>query len=88
MGAFDKTLIEFKLAKSSTLEKNMKGQVEIYEKANKTDQSVFVVICYTKADLAKTARVMKKLGVDDQDAKHVKKVVVIDATSKESASKV
>jgi hypothetical protein len=88
MGAFDKTLIEFKLAKSSTLEKNMKSQVEIYEKANKTDQSVFVVIAYTKGDLAKTARVMKKLGVEDQDAAGVKKVVVIDATSKESASKV
>ena len=88
MGAFDKALIEFKLAKSSSLERNMERQVAVYEKANKTDQSVFVVICYTKGDLLKTARVMKRLGLEDQDAEGVKKVVVIDATPKESASKV
>lgn len=88
MGALDKSLIEFKLAKSNSLERNMANQVAVYEKANKTNTSVFVVICYSKAEVAKTARVMKKLGLEDQDAEDVRKVVVIDASPKTSASKV
>ena len=81
----DKTLIEFKLAKSSSLQRNLTNQIEIYEKANKTNSSVTVIICYTAGDRVKTTRVMKALGLDKVDAK---KVVVIDATPKESASKV
>ena len=81
----DKTLIEFKLAKSSSLERNMERQVAVYEKANKTNSSVFVVIGYTQSEITKAARVMKKLGLDQPDAR---KVVVIDASPKASASKV
>ena len=81
----DKTLIEFKLAKSSSLQRNLTNQVEIYEKANMTNSSVTVIICYTAGDTVKTTRVMKALGLDKADAK---KVVVIDATPKASASKV
>lgn len=81
----DKTLIEFKLAKSSSLERNMERQVAIYETANKTNSSVFVVISYTKTEMAKVARVMKKLGLDQSGAR---RVVVIDASPKASASKV
>ena len=88
MGALDKSLIEFKLAKSSSLERNMANQVAVYEKANKTNTSVFVVICYSRGELDRTARVMKKLGLEDQDAEDVRKVVVIDASPKTSASKV
>lgn len=81
----DKTLIEFKLAKSSSLQRNLDKQVAIYEKANKTNSSVTVIICYTAGDLVKTARVIKALGLDKPNAKDV---VVIDATPKASASKV
>ena len=81
----DNTLIEFKLAKSSSLERNMERQVDVYETANKTNSSVFVVIGYTKAEMAKAARVMKKLGLDQPGARTV---VVIDASPKTSASKV
>lgn len=45
--------IEFKLAKSSSLERNLDKQVAVYEAANKTKSSVTVVICYTAADQAK-----------------------------------
>jgi len=81
----DNTLIEFKLAKSSSLERNMEHQVAVYEKANKTDSSVFVVIGYTKTEIAKVARVMTKLGLGQPGARTV---VVIDASPKASASKV
>lgn len=81
----DKTLIEFKLAKSSSLERNMERQLSVYEKANKTNSSVFVVIAYTEGELLKTLRVMKKLGLDRPDSR---KVLIIDASEKASASKV
>lgn len=59
----DNTLIEFKLAKSSSLERNMERQVAVYEKANKTNSSVFVVIGYTQTQITRVARVMTKLGL-------------------------
>ena len=82
----DKTLIEFKLAKSSSLERNLDKQVAVYEAANKTKSSVAVVICYTAADQAKVKRVAQRLGLDKPDARPL---VVIDARSdnKPSASK-
>lgn len=82
----DKALIEFKLAKSSSLERNLDKQIAVYEAANKTKSSVAVVICYTAADQAKVERVVKKLGLDKPDARPL---VVIDARSdnKPSASK-
>ena len=53
MGAVDKTLIEFKLAKSSSLKRNVENQVAIYEKANRTNTSVLVIIAYTGAEMAR-----------------------------------
>lgn len=92
MGALDKTLIEFKLASNSQLKKNLKNQVEVYLKANRTDQAVKVVIVYTAAEAAKVTRVFKQL--DDElglePGTTEARVVVIDARSdnKKSASKV
>lgn len=89
-GAFDKTLIEFKLGKSSSLKRNLKKQVEIYEKANKTDKSVKVVINYTAADETKVQsafeQVDQEMGLAAGTTSH--RVVVIDARadSKPSAS--
>lgn len=86
-GAHDKSLIEFKLAKSSSLKRNLQNQVAIYEKANSTKNSVKVIICYTAAEVAKTARVLKELGLDKGPL--ATSVVVIDARAdKPSASKV
>lgn len=50
----DKSLIEFKLAKSSSLKRNMENQVEVYKKANGTNSAVFVVIAYTASEIQKT----------------------------------
>lgn len=81
----DKTLIEFKLAKSGSLERNLTNQLEVYEKANKTNSSVYVIIGYTESEVAKTTTLMKKLGLDQPNTR---KVVLIDASPKASASKV
>lgn len=83
----DKSLIEFKLAKSTSLERNLSKQIDVYEAANKTKTSVAVVICFTPADQARVTRAIKNLGLDAPDARPL---VVIDARSdnKTSASKI
>jgi hypothetical protein len=83
-GAGDKALIEFKLASNTQLERNLKNQVAIYEKANRTRQSVKVIICYTAADQRRVARILRKLRLSEEAS-----IVVIDARSdnKPSASK-
>lgn len=83
--ALDNALIEFKLAKSSSLERNMERQLAVYERANQTKASVFVVIAYSAAEVSKAARIVKRLGLYQADPG---KVVVIDASPKQSASKV
>ena len=55
IGAADKSLIEFKLASNSQLKRNLQKQVEIYEAANQTSQSIKVVICYTDHDQTSVA---------------------------------
>ncbi|MGN6252022.1 MAG: hypothetical protein ACTHNS_09455 [Marmoricola sp.] len=83
-GARDKSLIEFKLASNTALKRNLERQVEIYEKANKTRQSIKVIVCYTAADQERVDKVLKELKLDKEAS-----VVVIDARSdnKVSASK-
>lgn len=90
-GASDKSLIEFKLASSSALKRNLERQVEIYQKANKTDTSVKVVIVYTESDQRKVLRVFNEIdkGMHLVAGTTAARVVVIDARSdnKPSASK-
>lgn len=81
----DKTLIEFKLAKSSSLKRNMANQVEVYKKANDTNSAVFVVIAYTAKEVEKTKDAAQDLGLNQPDTMEV---VIIDASPKTSASKV
>ena len=50
MGAWDKSLIEFKLGKNTQLKRNLEKQVEIYKKANETRYSVTAIVNFTAAD--------------------------------------
>ena len=83
-GAKDKSLIEFKLARSTSLKRNLEKQIAIYEKANKTHTSVKAIICYTAQDQVKLEKVLKELGLENDES-----IVAIDARSdnKVSASK-
>lgn len=81
----DKSLIEFKLAKSSSLKRNMENQVDVYKKANDTDSAVFVVIAYTAKEIEKTKEAISELGLNKPDTMEV---VIIDASPRKSASMV
>jgi len=83
-GANDKTLVEFKLASNSQLERNIENQIAIYEKVNKTTQSYKVILFFTSHDEAKIRRMLQRLKAP-KDAG----IILIDARNdnKSSASK-
>lgn len=84
MGTGDSTLIEIKMASSSSLERNLERQVEIYKKANETKNSVKVIICYTVEEQERVSRVLKRLELEDDES-----IFVVDARTdnKPSGSK-
>ena len=83
-GSFDKTLVEFKLAKNSKLKQNLKNQVGVYEQANETQQSMKVILYFTEAEHASVLRILKELGLDNNN-----NIILIDACdNKVSASNV
>lgn len=83
-GSKDKTVIEFKLASSSQLDKNMQKQAEIYSKAARATHAPLKVILYfTDAHLTKVKTILKKHGLIA-----CKDIILIDArNNKVSASK-
>lgn len=83
-GSSDQTLVEFKLAKNSKLKQNLKNQVGIYEKANATNQSMKVILYFTKSEYASIVRTLKQLHLENNE-----NIILIDAcNNKVSASKV
>lgn len=82
-GSGDSTIVEFKLAKSSSLQRNLENQTDIYKAASKSSSDISVVLCYTKAEIQKVNRILKLIGKEGHE-----NIVVIDATPKISASKV
>lgn len=64
-GAFDSSLIEFKLAKSSKLKQNLKKQLEIYIKANNTEYGIKVIIYFTEDEYKKVNSVLEELELTD-----------------------
>lgn len=82
-GNKDKTLVEFKLASNSQLKRNLANQVEIYEKANETHNSIKVILYFTDTELNSVYKILKELKL-----KEGKNLVLIDARpNKLSASK-
>ncbi|MBP1617915.1 MAG: hypothetical protein H6Q14_1742 [Bacteroidetes bacterium] len=82
-GSGDSTIVEFKLAKSSSLQKNLENQTDIYKAASKSASDISVVLCYTAAEIIKTNKIIKAIGREGHE-----NIIVIDATPKISASKV
>lgn len=84
-GSRDSTLVEFKLASNSQLQKNLANQVEVYKKANQTKKGIKVILYFNKTEKYKVEKVLKELGLQDE-----KNIVLIDASleTKRSASKV
>lgn len=82
-GSGDSTIVEFKLAKSTSLQRNLENQTDIYKAASKSTSDISVVLCYTALDIRKVNRILKLIGKEGHE-----NIVVIDATKKVSASKV
>jgi hypothetical protein len=82
-GERDSTIVEFKLASSSSLKKNLLSQTEVYKKASKSINDIKVILCYSESEVAKVARILKNIKQEGAE-----NIVIIDATKKLSASKV
>lgn len=84
-GAKDKTLVEFKLAKNTQLERNLEKQSAIYEKASDaTHPSLKAILYFSEEQLARVHAILKRLEL--QRSPHI---VLIDARAdnKPSGSK-
>jgi len=82
-GAQNKTLVEFKLASNSKLKQNLAKQVEIYEEANKTKDSIKVILYFDGTEYRKVFKVLKDLKLEKSP-----NIILIDAGKKVSASNV
>jgi hypothetical protein len=82
-GSANKTLIEFKLASNSKLKQNLAKQVEIYEQANNTKNSIKVILYFNNSELRKVNKILKELRIENKS-----NIVLIDAGRKTSASNV
>lgn len=82
-GSKDKTLIEFKLASNSKLKQNLAKQVEIYEQANNTSNSIKVILYFDNSEFRKVSKILKELKIDNKPD-----IILIDAGRKTSASNV
>lgn len=82
-GSKDKTLIEFKLASNSKLKQNLANQVNIYEQANNTKNSIKVILYFDNSELRKINKILKELKIENKSD-----IVLIDAGRKASASNV
>lgn len=83
-GRKDACVIEFKLAKNTGLEKNLKHQVAIYERASGASNSIKVILYFSESELLRVQSILRKLGLQDKED-----IVLIDASreTKASASK-
>lgn len=82
-GSKDSTLVEFKLASNSSLERNLENQVKVYEAANRTIQSFKVIVYFTLQEAAKVGRILRRLGIQGDPG-----IILLDARrdNKPSAS--
>lgn len=81
-GKKNSSLVEFKLAKNTSLEKNLQHQVKIYEKASDSKKSIKVIMHFSDAELQRVMDILKRLKLTDCED-----IVLIDASPKISASK-
>ncbi|WP_319548088.1 hypothetical protein [Desulfogranum marinum] len=82
-GSGDSTIVEFKLARSSSLKNNLRNQTEIYKKASKSISDIKVILCYTMPEIKKVEKILKAMKQEKAE-----NIVVIDAIPKISASKI
>jgi len=74
-GATDKTIVEFKLANNTQLERNLEKQCKIYEAASDSTQpSIKAIIYFNDKELRKVKRILMRLDLEGDP-----NIVLIDA---------
>jgi hypothetical protein len=74
-GATDKTIVEFKLAKNTQLERNLQKQCKVYEAASDTTHpSIKVILYFDDSEYDKVYRILKRLNLENDQ-----NIVLIDA---------
>jgi hypothetical protein len=81
-GKKNSNLVEFKLAKNTALEKNLRHQVAIYEKSSDAKTSIKVIMYFNDSELRRVKDIIKRLKLTD-----CRDIILIDASPKVSASK-
>ncbi len=83
-GKRDASLVEFKLAKNTGLEKNLQHQVKIYEKASNTTKSIKAILYFNESEYQRVLTILQRLKLEGDES-----IVLIDAglETKVSASK-
>lgn len=82
-GAWDKTIVEFKLASNRKLKQNLARQVEVYQKASDAQGKLKVILFFTSQEIDRVHKILDELGLrNDSD------IILIDggADNKPSAS--
>ncbi|MDR2047367.1 MAG: hypothetical protein LBP79_05685 [Clostridiales bacterium] len=82
-GANDKTLIEFKLASSKSLRRNLQNQMEIYAAANQTKLQIKVILYFSQKEYDNVSKLLEEMKLQGEE-----NIVLIDARNdnKPSAS--
>jgi hypothetical protein len=83
-GSFDKSLVEFKLAKNTQLKRNLEKQTEIYKKASDAPRALRVILYFSDEELDRVIAILRELHLQAN-----RDVILIDArpTNKPSGSK-
>ena len=84
LGATDKTLVEMKLAKNTSLERNLEKQLPIYQAASDAKNGIKAIMFFSHEEQRRVEGILEKLGILGH-----KDVVLIDARNdnKPSGSK-
>ncbi len=64
-GSFDKSLVEFKLAKNTHLKRNLQKQAEIYQKASDARSALKVILYFTEDEYWKVYGILRDLKLKD-----------------------
>ena len=80
-GRWDKTVIEFKLAKNRHLKQNLEKQTAIYQKASDAQTGLRVIVYFSPEELARVEGILKDLELTGHPD-----IILIDAAPKPSAS--
>ena len=73
-GAFDKAIVEFKLASNRKLKQNLQKQVDIYRKASDAGSGLSVIVYFSEGELSRVESILQELRL--AGSPHV---VLIDA---------